>query len=301
MPKAIVTGQGGFIGSNLFEKLSHKGWDVYGMDISQSRGVDVTKKEDWEFSLKEFKPDYIFHLAGHLDKYYEEGEADFSKYLDINCKSVALMFEVIVENNLPIKKVIVASSQSVYGEGDYQYDKPLEEWEDDSFQPLSIYGASKAAMEVVLMTLAKQYKIPSVALRYSIVLGPNQKFIDREHGALRAFVDMAKSGEDVITHEDGEQLRDFVHVKDVADAHLVVAENSEADYQVFNVGAGKSIKVMELAEYIAGKFGVKARAGGQKRINTPRHSLMNINKLKKLGWEPKRTFKEAVDDYISNL
>ena len=297
MPKALVTGCLGFIGSHLVKKLEEKGWDVIGMDLP---GTDVTNKECWQAILTEV--DYVFHLAGHLDKYYQgEGEADFSKYLDINAKSVALMFEVIVENKLPIKKVIVASSQSVYGEGDYQYDKPLEEWEDDSLAPLSMYGASKAAMEDVLFTLGKQYKIPVVALRYSIVFGPGQKYQDREHGALRAFVDMAKNSEDVITHEDGQQLRDFVHVEDVIDAHLVVAESPDADYQVFNVGAGKSIKVIELAEYIANKFGVKARAGGKNRINTARHSLMNVDKLKKLGWFPQRTWQMAVDDYIKNL
>ena len=299
MPTAIVTGHKGFIGSHLFTRLKEMGWFVFGMDLPE---FDVTNKEHWSDLLTEVKPDYIFHLAGHLDKYYEgEGKADFSKYLDINTKSVALMFEVIVENNLPIKKVIATSSQSVYGEGDYQFDKPLEEWEDDSLEPLSMYGASKAAMEDVLFTLGKQYHIPCVALRYSIVLGPGQRFQDREHGALRAFVDMAKSGEDVVTHEDGKQLRDFVHVEDVADANIVVAESSEADYQIFNVGAGKSIEVIEMAEYIANKFGVKAVAGGKKRINTPRHSLMNISKLKNLGWLPKRTWQEAVDNYIDEL
>ena len=297
MPKALVTGCNGFIASHLCKKLTEEGWDIIGMDLPS---FDVTKKECWQELLPEV--DYVFHLAGHLDKYYQgEGEADFSKYLDTNAKSVALMFEVIIENKLPIKKIIIASSQSVYGEGDYQYDKPLEEWEDDSLQPLSMYGASKAAMEDVLFTLAKQYKVPCVALRYSIVFGPGQKFQNREHGALRAFVDMAKNGEDVITHEDGQQLRDFIHVEDVVDAHLLVATNPDADYQIFNVGAGKSIKVIELAEYTANKFGVQAKAGGKNRINTARHSLMNIDKLKKLGWEPKRTWQEAVDKYIEEL
>src|SRR3990167_9456597 len=300
MGKALITGGLGFIGSHLFKKLNEEGWNVQVMDSP----YDVTKKEDWEYFLQDKTEDfdYIFHLAGHLDKYYQgEGEADFSKYLDINAKSVALMFEVIVENKLPIKKIIVASSQSVYGEGDYQFDKPLEEWEDDSLEPLSMYGASKAAMEDVLFTLARQYKIPSVALRYSIVLGPGQKFQDREHGALRAFVDMAKNGEDVITHEDGEQLRDFINVHDLVGAHLVVATNPDADYQVFNVCAGKSIKVIELAEYVANKYEVQARAGGKSRINTARHSLMNIDKLKSLGWEPKHTWREAVDEYIRGV
>ena len=295
MKRALCTGGRGFIGSHLVKRLEELGWDVLIMDLPH----DVTQKTDWEIFLPQV--DYVFHLAGHLDNYYQGGDkADFASYLDVNAKSVALMFEVIVEKQLPIKKIVVASSQSVYGEGNYKNGSPLEEKEHDLPQPISAYGASKVAMESMLFSLGKLFKIPVVALRYSIVLGTGQKFKDVDSGALRSFVEMARSGE-VVTHEDGLKLRDFVNIDDVIEAHIVVATNSKADYEVFNVGAGKSIEVMELAKYVADKFWVGARAGGKKRFCTARHSLMNIDKLKSLGWEPKHTWREAVDEYIRGV
>src|SRR3990167_10572696 len=251
MGKALITGGLGFIGSHLFKKLNEEGWNVQVMDSP----YDVTKKEDWLYFLQDKIEDfdYIFHLAGHLDKYYQgEGEADFSKYLDINAKSVALMFEVIVEQKLPIKKIIVASSKSVYG------DYPMEEHEVLSPTPISMYGASKAAMEDVLLTLGKIYEIPVAALRYSIVLGHGQKFKDLDSRIVPAFVEMAKQGE-IITHEDGFQKRDFINIHDLVDAHVLFLEKGVG---IFNVGSGKWTEVIEVANYIAEKFGVKVSSNG---------------------------------------
>src|SRR3990167_2766309 len=217
----LVTGGTGFIGTHLVKKLKEEGHTVYIMD----EPFDVTKKADWEFCL--IGVDYIIHLAGYLDQYYEDGKADFSKYVDVNVKSVALMFEVIAEQKPPIKKIIVASSQSVYG------DYPMEEHEVLSPTPISMYGASKAAMEDVLLTLGKIYEIPVAALRYSIVLGHGQKFKDLDSRIIPAFVEMAKHGE-IITHEDGEQLRDFIHVNDVVDAHIFLKKKNITS-GIFNV------------------------------------------------------------------
>src|SRR3990167_3938431 len=152
--RALVTGGKGFIGKHLVKKLSSEGWDVSVLDFP----FDVTDKDGWRIKLRDI--DYVFHLAGHLDNY--EKEAAYKKYLDVNAGSVALMFEVIAEQKLPIKKIVIASSQSVYGEG-------IDKTEDSPIAPLSMYGASKAAMEDVLMTLGRMQSIPVAALRYSIV------------------------------------------------------------------------------------------------------------------------------------
>lgn len=290
--RALVTGGHGFIGSHLVARLRSLGWDVLVMDLPH----DVTKKQDWEIFLPQV--DYVFHLAGHLDSYYQRGgRADFSSYLDINVKSIALMFEVIVEKQLAIKKIIAASSQSIYGEGNYEDGLPLEETERDLPQPISAYGASKIAMESFLITLGKLYKIPVVALRYSIVLGPSQKFKDVDSRILPSFLEMAKGGK-ITTHEDGLQLRDFVNVHDVVQAHLFVAENPESDYEVFNVGSGRATEVREVANYVASKFGAQIVSSGKKRFNTARNQIMSIDKLKNLGWQPTQTWREAVDEYI---
>lgn len=287
--KAIVTGSKGFIGSHLVSRLEQEGFRVKTLDLPQ----DIRKKKIWEKALKDI--DYVFHIAGHLDNF---GKPDFAQTLDTNAKSVALMFEVILEKKLKIKKIIVASSQSVYGEGLYRNGKPLREKETDPLNPISAYGASKVAMESMLFSLGKLYKIPVVALRYSIVLGAGQKFKDMNSGALRGFVAMGQKGQTIITHEDGNQLRDFINIHDVVEAHITVLDK-KADYQAFNVGAGKSVKVIELARLVAERYGVKTKAGGKKRFSTARHSLMNIDKLKSLGWSPKNTLEDSIDEYIS--
>src|SRR3990167_2898049 len=282
MSTILVTGGAGFIGTHLVKKLREEGHTVYVMDAP----FDVTKKTDWEFCL--IGVDYIIHLAGYLDQYYEDGKADFSRYIDVNVKSVALMFEVVVEQKLPIKKVIVASSQSVYG------DNPLVEYEFHHVSPISMYGASKAAMEDVLLTLGKVYEIPVVALRYSIVLGPGQQFKDIDSRIVPAFVEMAKQGE-IITHEDGLQKRDFINIHDLVDAHIMFLEKGEG---IYNVGSGEATDVIDVARYIAEKFGAGVSSSGKKRINTARDQIMNIDKIKSLGWEPRIGWKEAVDEYI---
>jgi len=284
MSTILVTGGAGFIGTHLVKKLREEGHTIYVMDAP----FDVTKKADWKFCLIDV--DYIIHLAGYLDQYYEDGKADFSKYVDVNVKSVALMFEVIAEQKLPIKKIIVASSQSVYG------DYPMEEHEVLSPTPISMYGASKAAMEDVLLTLGKIYEIPVAALRYSIVLGHGQKFKDLDSRIVPAFVEMAKQGE-IITHEDGFQKRDFINIHDLVDAHVLFLEKGVG---IFNVGSGKWTEVIEVANYIAEKFGVKVSSNGKKRINTARNQLMNIDKIKSLGWAPRLGWKEAVDEFIQS-
>ena len=197
------------------------------------------------------------------------------------------MFEAIIEHKLPVKKIIVASSQSVYGEG-------MDRTENDLLAPLSMYGASKAAMEDVLMTLGRINHIPVVALRYSIVLGAGQQYKDEDSRILPCFVEMAKKGE-VITHEDGRQLRDFVHIDDVVSATIFAAEKLEG---IFNVGSGQATSVMEVAEYIAAKFGAQAKAGGRKRVNTARNQTMKIDTMLMLGWSPRLTWKDAVDEFI---
>ena len=290
MQHALVTGSEGFIGSHLKEELLKRRWSVTGFDFP----LDVTKKDDWILSLKDV--DIIFHLAGKLD-HYDPTKCDLASYINVNVKSIAVMFEAILEGKFPVKKIIVASSQSVYGEGNYTSDNPVPQHEVNTLKPISIYGASKAAMEDILFTLGRIYQIPIIALRYSIVLGAGQKFKDLDSRIIPAFVEMAKQGM-ITTHEDGKQSRDFVHIDDVTDATIFCAEQNLQG--TFNVGSGELTKVMEVAEYIANKYKAAISKSGIKRINTARHSPMSINRIQAMGWKPKKTWKDAVNDYIKS-
>lgn len=338
----LVTGGAGFIGSHLVDRLVKEGYAVRVLDNlcppahngklpswfnkhAEFILGDVRDKKDWIRALKGV--DYVFHLASYMDMF-----PDFSTYTAVNTGGTALMFETIVEKKYPIKKIIAASSQSVYGEGKYRckkhgvvypdirstgdlkrhqweikcpydgrYMRPLPEKEDDVLKPIGAYGASKVGLEHTLFSLGRLYQIPSVVLRYSIVQGKHQSFRHFYSGALRAYVVMGLSGGPIFTHEDGKQTRDFVSVHDIVDAHLLVLKSKKANYEAFNVGSGKVTKLIDLAKTVARQFDspMEVRPSGHFRWSTTRHSPMDISKLKNLGWRPKWTLEDNVKEYIS--
>jgi dTDP-L-rhamnose 4-epimerase len=339
--KILVTGGAGFIGSHVVEELLSTGYQVRILDnlappthdgnlpawVNEKAEFlkgDATQKKDWLLALDGI--DAVIHLAAYMDYHL-----DFSKYIRTNIESIALMFEVIVENKLPIKKIIAASSQSVYGEGKYKCPQhgelyplprkeelltghrweqycpqcgialePLPELENDVLSPLTPYGISKLASEQLLMNLGQRYGIPAVALRFSIVLGPNQSFRHFYSGALRAFSTYVLNKELIQMNEDAKQFRDFVHVRDVAKAHLVVLNDERADFQSFNVGSGQGTRVIELAKIVAeeGRDDFKPLLSDRYRVGDVRHSLMSVDKLKSLSWGPELTLRQAVGDYL---
>jgi len=285
---------------------------------------DVRNRKDWEKALGGVHS--VFHLAAYMDIF-----PDFSTYFQTNAAGTALMYEVIVKNKLSVKKIVAASSQAPYGEGKYRCKdhamiypdmrrtqdlrkkkweiycpscnsqmKPIPQKETDTLKPLSSYAVSKITLEHILFTLGKLYHIPSTALRYSIVQAARQSFRHFYSGALRYYVVQGLSGEPIVTHEDGNQLRDFVNVHDVVDAHLCVFRDNRANDEVFNVGFGKPVQVIELARTVSRVLGGKlpVRASGRFRFATARHSPMDVSKLKKLGWRPKRTLEDSVREYI---
>jgi dTDP-L-rhamnose 4-epimerase len=338
---ALVTGGAGFIGGHLADALIARGYRVRVLDNlspathngkipewfnkkAQFQKGDVRNKKDWEKALKGVS--YVFHIAGYMDY-----RPDFSTYITTNTMSTALMYEVIVEKKLPIKKILLASSQSVYGEGKYkcathgeQYAPPrdpkrlkkkdwevyctcgktmtpIAELESDELQPINPYGVSKRGLEEIALTLGREYSIPTVAFRYAIVHGARQSFRNFYSGALRSFVVQALAGLPMSIHEDGKQMRDFVHIDDVVAAHMKALESSKANYNVFNVGSGRRDTVLDLAHAVAKETKSKSKLGitGVYRTYTSRNSIMDVSKLKRLGWKPKRTLKDNVRDYVA--
>lgn len=341
--KILVTGGAGFIGSHTVDAFLAKGHRVRIMDSLEPpvhlkgkpdyipkkaefiRG-DVRVKTDWEKALKEI--DVVFHFAA-----YQDYLTDFSKFFDVNSRGTALLYEVTVEKKLPLKKVIIASSQAVYGEGKY---KCLEDgivhpgprslaqlkkgdWElrcpkcdskikmqptDESrVNPANSYGISKYSQESIGLTLGKRYGIPTICLRYSIVQGPRQSPYNLYSGALRAFAVSIHSGKEPTIYEDGQQLRDYINIEDVVRANLLALEDSRMDYQVYNVGGGRAYTVLELAGIVEMtlKREVKNKAWGKFRLGDTRHITSDISKLKALGWQPINSIEKSVKNYLNWL
>ncbi len=341
--KILVTGGAGFIGSHTTDALLAKDHRVRIMDSLEPsvhlkgrpdyvpkkaefiRG-DVRIKSDWQKALKGI--DIVFHFAA-----YQDYLTDFSKFFDVNSRGTALLYEVIVEKKLPVKKVIIASSQAVYGEGKYEcsedgivYPAPrsLEQlrrgdWElrcpkcgskikmqptDESrVNPANSYAISKYSQELIGLTLGKRYNIPTICLRYSIVQGPRQSPYNLYSGALRAFAVSVYSGKEPVIYEDGQQLRDYVNIEDVVRANLLALEDSRMDYQVNNVGGGRAYTVLQLAGIVEMtlKKEVKNETSGKFRFGDTRHINSDISKLKALGWQPINPIEKSVDDYVAWL
>lgn len=340
--KVLVTGGAGFIGSHTADLLLENGYEVQVLD-SLSEPVhaekvwpdytpvgvekvlgDVRQREDWEKALEGI--DFVVHLAA-----YQDLLPNYSKFFLTNTVGTALLYEIIVAKKLPIKKVVVASSQFVYGEGKYRCEKDgivyaqprqLEDLErggwdskcpvcggkitpqpltEDYANPRNQYSISKYSQELIGLNLGQLNNIPTVALRYSIVQGPRQSFRNAYSGVLRIFTLKNLQNEPAPIYEDGQQLRDYVNVEDVVRANLLVLEDPRTDYQVFNVGGGKGYTVLEFAEIVAGVTGFKGepRMVGEFRLGDTRHSVSDISKLKALGWSPTKSPTDSVREYVN--
>jgi dTDP-L-rhamnose 4-epimerase len=270
--------------------------------------------------------DAVYHLAA-----YQDYLPNFSRFFNVNVGSTALIYELILREKLPVQKVIVASSQATLGEGLYldadgkrvlpslRTDSQLSTgvWDvqapagsrgplrsvptDETVaNPQNPYGMSKIGEEQAALNLGRRCDVPSVAMRYSIVQGPRQSFYNAYSGACRLFCLSFHLGRRPLIYEDGQQIRDFVNIQDVVDANLLVLEDPRANYEMFNVGGGKAVTVVQFAEAVARSFGVedyRATPCGKYRFGDTRHIFSDISKLESLGWKPRRDIDVSIAAY----
>jgi dTDP-L-rhamnose 4-epimerase len=340
MKKVLVTGGAGFIGSHLVDRFLQDGFQVrvldnlepkvhpYGRPSYVPSEVEfiegsVTDRNALSCALEGV--DVVSHQAA-----YQDYMPDFSRFLEVNAVGTAMIFEVIVQRRLPIKKVIVASSQAVYGEGQYHCSQhgfflPLPRsqsqlargvWdvfcpqcgncarslllEEEHTNPFNQYAVSKLAAEKAALGLGWLHGIPTVALRYSVTQGTRQSLFNHYSGVCRIFFSRALRDRPLIVYEDGNQTRDFVHVQDVVDANMVVLENDGANFKALNVGSGKATTVLEYAQTVLRKLDrtVDLTISHEYRRGDNRQSVSSIDKLKSLGWFPRRDISVIMNDFL---
>jgi dTDP-L-rhamnose 4-epimerase len=346
--KALVTGGAGFIGSHLVDKLiDQKGYEISILDTleEQVHGKDdhppdylnknakfhkgsVTNYKNFEDLVGE--SDVIFHLAAMVG--VGQSMYRIKDYIDNNILGLANLLDILVNSSHNVKKVILASSNTVYGEGKYQCNscgvvfpelrpldqlrrkewdascpncglniKPLLTGENSLCTPSSIYAYSKLAQEKMALMIGNTYGINTTVLRFFLTYGTRQALSNPYTGVCAIFSTQALNGISPIIFEDGNQSRDFVNVNDICQALILAMEKNAANGEIFNVGTGIPITIKEVAEIITKKINPELEPiyNQQYRIGDIRHCIADISKIKnKLDYKPLVSFKDGINDLI---
>ncbi|MEO7306360.1 MAG: NAD-dependent epimerase/dehydratase family protein [Ferruginibacter sp.] len=349
--KILITGGAGFIGSNLALRLVSEGCDVTVLDnlspqihgsdpvstsplyISIQDKVnfikgDVRSYDDWVKAIAE--NEVIVHLAAETGTGQSMYQIDH--YTKSNIGGTALMLDIITNTTNKVKKVVVASSRAIYGEGKYLSDelgiiypvqrksqdmdkgnfevtcpgssslKLMATDEDSKIHPTSIYGITKQTQEQMVLVACAAKGISAIAFRYQNVYGPGQSLSNPYTGILSIFSTQIKNGLPINIFEDGMESRDFVFIDDVVSATILGIEHDNAGINVFNVGHGVATTVLEVAQTLMNNYDreVPLTVTGNYRIGDIRHNYADLSKIKnELGFQPEISFAAGIQQFCN--
>lgn len=350
--RVLITGGAGFIGSNIALKLSEKGYKVTVLDtlLEQIHGAnpestsplyqkikdkvdfikgDVNNREDLEKALVDV--DYVIHLAAETGT--GQSMYEIKKYVDTNIGGTALLLDILTNTEHHVKRVVVAESRAVYGEGKYHcpncgdvypYERTDENLakgdfeckcpkcggevylvattEDSAIHPSSVYGISKQIQGQLVHLVCKSIGVESVSFRYQNVYGPGQSLTNPYTGILSIFSTRIKNGNGINIFEDGKETRDFVYIDDVVDATILGMEVPEANGHVFNVGTGIATDVLTVANTLCEKYGINVpiTVSSNYRLGDIRHNVADITAARQiLGFEPKWSFSDGIEQFTN--
>ena len=339
--RALVTGGAGLIGSHVVDLLVREGWQVRALDNlerqTHRRGKPAWINEKAEFVEGDLRDrdtttaaldqiDFVFHQAA-----YGGYMPEITKFVHVNSLGTAQMLEVIREKNLPVQKIIVASSQAVYSEGAGHCPKhglvfpsvrPIEQLRKGDWQvhcPLcgavtrsaptpenspvggeTVYGLTKVDQERLVLLWGKQAGIPTVALRYSCTYGPRQSIFNPYTGVIAIFSTRLLNNLSPVLYEDGEQTRDFSFVEDIAGANLLAAETDKFDGLPVNIGSGHGTPIREIAEQLSDilKVDIAPEINGEFRPGEMRHLTSDTSLARSAGYHTTVDLSEGIARYI---
>jgi dTDP-L-rhamnose 4-epimerase len=339
---ALVTGGAGLIGSHLVDALLTTDREVRILDNLEPQ-THLEGRPDWipddaDFVQGDIRDKRMVEksLQGVTEIYHQAAFGGFtteiSTYLDVNATGTARIFEVIAERNLPVRKIVVASSQAVYGEGVYRcpthgmvqpeirsvahlergkWDPQCPDCGTDLTPELTSenarrngetpYAIGKLAGERLAIGLGKRLDIPTVALRYAVTFGPRQSIFNPYTGVVSIFSTLLLNEVPPTVYEDGLQTRDFIFVSDIASANVLAMADDRSNWQVFNVGRGEPVTVLELIDRLANAYGLEAayNLSGEFRPGDMRHLVHDASSIRALGWAPGTSLDAGLEEVVA--
>lgn len=346
MSNILITGGAGFIGSHLANELVKKGhWvrvldnlseQIHGKNKTTASNLDrqveficgdVRNIEDWKTALVDI--DTVVHLAAETGT--GQSMYEVYHYTDTNIGGTAKLLDILTNEKNSIKKVIVASSRAIYGEGayfcqkhgvvypDFRLEEDLQKQdftvkcpvcgsnvdvtatsEEAKLHPVSVYGITKQVQEELVLTLCKNLQIPALAYRFQNVYGPGQSLSNPYTGILSIFSTRICQGKAINIFEDGKESRDFVYIDDVVDSLIAGIETDQYMQESINVGTGVMTSVETVVEELMRcyKKEVPVSVSGMFRVGDIRNNYADVAKAEKLlGFKAKTSFSEGIQKF----
>ena len=346
--RVLITGGAGFVGSHTADALVKQGHDVRIFDsLSQqvhSGGFPSYLSRDVEFIRGDMRDvahlrrvvrdtDVIFHFAAAVG--VGQSMYQISDYIGANTLGTANLLQAILDTKVSLEKLVVASSMSIYGEGEYMCQEcgeiapgmrstlqlQAKQWEalcpkcDRALTPIptretkplycgSIYALSKKDQEELVLLFGRTYQVPVVALRYFNIFGTRQSLSNPYTGVVAIFASRLMNQNAPLVFEDGAQIRDFVNVHDIVQANLLAMQKPEANGMALNIGSGAPISIQQIATELAQTLGVSVpfEITGKYRAGDIRHCFADISAASRvLGYKPKVRFADGLKELVQWL
>jgi len=350
--RILITGGSGFIGSNLALKLNELGHDIVILDnlSKQIHGEnpeitsplyiairdkvtfikgDVCNKADWEKALPGIE--VVVHLAAETGT--GQSMYEIERYAAVNSQGTSILLDILAnKKDKTVRRIVVASSRAIYGEGRYYSEKfgyvfpesrkasdmqkgffdvridgcdevltLCPTTEDSKIHPASVYGITKQVQEQLIMCVANAIGISAVSLRYQNVYGPGQSLKNPYTGILSIFSTLIKNNKRLNIFEDGKESRDFVYIEDVVQATVLAVTTEEAANNVYNVGSGVATSVLTVAHSLIKGYNVNVPVTitGNFRVGDIRHNFADISRIQNhLGFVPAYSFESGIKRFI---
>jgi dTDP-L-rhamnose 4-epimerase len=346
--RILVTGGAGFVGSHTVDALLRQGHEVRVLDNLTEQvhtdGLPSYLARDIDFLRGDMRDidavrsavedvDVVFHLAAAVG--VGQSMYEIARYMEINTQGTANLLQALLDRKSKVEKLIVASSMSIYGEGQYECEehgtvappprptqqlrdkdwevhcsqcghelKPVATAEDKPLQCTSIYALSKKDQEEMALLFGRTYDVPVVALRYFNIFGTRQALSNPYTGVAAIFGSRLLNQNAPMIFEDGEQKRDFVSVHDVVQANILAMEKAEANGHALNIGSGQPITIREVATFMAEELNIptEQEITGKYRAGDIRHCYADISRARRvLGYSPQVGFRDGVGELVEWL